>query len=100
MIIPPTKIYRGGKLNEELFAIMLANTRMPEWNKSDFLAIIASLRLAERRVRENIQRFGVDTYISAMHDMLDRNKVAMGAIIKLFIPEGKDKASKFPRLDR
>jgi len=58
LIIPPTKIYRKGELNAELFNILLANTRMPEWNKSDFLAIIASLRLAERRVRENIQRFG------------------------------------------
>ncbi|MFN6979623.1 MAG: hydantoinase B/oxoprolinase family protein, partial [Gemmobacter sp.] len=95
LIVPPTKIYRGGRLNDELMAILLANTRMPDWNKSDFLAIIASLRLAERRVRENIARFGVDTYLSAMLDMLDRNKVAMGAIIKLFIPEGKDKASRF-----
>ncbi|MFN3643098.1 MAG: hydantoinase B/oxoprolinase family protein [Gemmobacter sp.] len=95
LIVPPTKIYRGGRLNDELMAILLANTRMPDWNKSDFLAIIASLRLAERRVRENIARFGVDTYLSAMLDMLDRNKVAMGAIIKLFIPEGRDKASRF-----
>ncbi len=95
LIIPPSKIYKAGALNEELFNILLANTRMPEWNKSDFLAMIASLRLAERRVRENIQRFGVDTYISAMHAMLDRNKVAMAAIIKLFIPEGRSNSSYF-----
>ncbi len=68
-------------LVEEILNIMLHNCRMPEWNRSDFFAIIAALRLAERRVRENIDRFGVDTYISAMWDMLDRNKVAMGAII-------------------
>jgi N-methylhydantoinase B len=92
LIIPPSKIFKAGALNDELLALMLANTRMPEWNKSDFYAILASLRLAERRVRENIQRFGVDTYISAMQDMLDRNKLAMGAIIKMFIPEGDHKA--------
>ncbi len=95
LIIPPSKIYRGGKLNDELFALLLANTRMPDWNKSDFFAIVAALRLAERRVRENIQRFGVDSYISAMQDMLDRNKLAMSAIIKMFIPEGRAKASHF-----
>lgn len=89
LIIPPTKIYRNGKLNEEVFNIVLSNTRVPEWNKSDFYAIIASLRLAERRVRENIARFGADTYISAMQEMLDRNKRAMGAIIQMIIPETK-----------
>ncbi len=90
MIVPPTKIYRGGVLQDDLFAILLANTRMPEWNKSDFFAIIAALRLAERRVRENIERFGTDIYISAMRDMLDRNKAAMGAIIQMIIPEAVD----------
>jgi len=90
IIVPPTKIYRKGKLADEILNIMLHNTRMPEWNKSDFFAIIAALRLAERRVRENIDRFGADYYISAMWDMLDRNKLAMGAIIKMIIPEAKD----------
>ncbi len=92
LILPPTKIYQGGKLNSEILNIMLANSRVPEWNKSDFFAIIASLRLAERRVRENIERFGVDTYISAMWDMLDRNRTAMSAIIQMIIPEGDHKA--------
>jgi len=92
MIVPPTKIYRKGQLAEEILNIMLHNCRMPEWNKSDFFAIIAALRLAERRVRENIDRFGVDTYISAMWDMLDRNKAAMSAIIRMIIPEGTHKA--------
>ncbi|WP_187968215.1 hydantoinase B/oxoprolinase family protein [Aquibium microcysteis] len=90
MIIPPTKIYRKAQLQSEILNIMLHNTRMPEWNKSDFFAIIAALRLAERRVRENIDRFGVDEYISAMWDMLDRNRAAMSAIIQMIIPEAKD----------
>ena len=90
LIIPPTKIYRNAQLQPEILNIMLANTRMPEWNKSDFFAIIAALRLAERRVRENIDRFGVDEYISAMWDMLDRNRAAMSAIIQMIIPEAKD----------
>ena len=86
-IIPPTKIYRRGGLADDILNIILHNTRMPEWNKSDFFAIIAALRLAERRVRENIDRFGADNYISAMWDMLDRNRAAMSAIIRMIVPE-------------
>ena len=79
---------------------MLHNTRMPEWNKSDFFAIIAALRLAERRVRENIERFGVDTYISAMWDMLDRNKRRDGRDHQAVHPRRQGQGQPVRGLDR
>ena len=91
--VPPTKIFRNGELNSEVLEILLHNSRMPHWNRSDFFAIVAALRLAERRVRENIARFGIDTYISAMQEMLERNRRAMSAIIQMIIPEGSHKAT-------
>ena len=87
--IPPVKIYRKGQLNRDMLELLLRNCRMPHWNRADFDAMIAALRLAERRVREIIVRFGVDEYIAAMGEMLDRNKRAMSAIIKMVIPEKK-----------
>ena len=69
--------------------MILRNCRLPEWNLSDFNAIVAALRLAERRVHEICDRFGVDDFIAAMDEMLDRNKRAMGAIIQMVIPEKK-----------
>jgi len=87
--IPPVKIVRRGELNRELLNLLLRNSRVPEWNRSDFNAILASLRLAERRVHEIVARFGVDHYIAAMAEMLDRNKRAMSAIIQMVVPEKK-----------
>lgn len=87
--IPPVKIIRRGELNAELLNLLVRNSRVPEWNRSDFNAIIASLRLAERRVHEIIARFGAQSYVSATQEMLDRNKRAMSAIIKMVIPEKK-----------
>ncbi|MBT3371789.1 MAG: hydantoinase B/oxoprolinase family protein [Rhodospirillaceae bacterium] len=87
--IPPIKIYRKGVLNEEILELILRNCRLPEWNRSDFNAIIAALRMAERRVVENCERFGVDEFVTAMGEMLDRNKRAMGAILQQVIPETK-----------
>jgi N-methylhydantoinase B len=87
--IPPVKIVRKGVLNTELLNLLLRNSRVPDWNRSDFNAILASLRLAERRVHEIVVRFGVDHYIAAMAEMLDRNKRAMSAIIKMVVPEKK-----------
>ena len=87
--IPPIKIYRKGQLNEEMLELILRNCRLPDWNRSDFNAIIAALRMAERRVVENCGRFGVDEFVAAMDEMLERNKRAMGAILKQVIPETK-----------
>jgi N-methylhydantoinase B len=87
--VPPVKIIRGGELNTEMLELVVRNSRVPDWNRSDFNAIVAALRLAERRVREMIERFGVDTLVSAMQDMLERNRRAMNAIIKMVIPEKK-----------
>ena len=36
-----------------------------------------------------VERFGVDPLISAMQEMLDRNKRAMGSILNMVIPETK-----------
>jgi N-methylhydantoinase B len=85
--IPPVKIFRGGKLQKEIFELVLHNCRVPEWNRFDFNALIAALRLAERRVHEICGRFGDDEFVIAMAEMLDRNKRAMSAIIKMVIPE-------------
>ncbi|MDP7545710.1 MAG: hydantoinase B/oxoprolinase family protein, partial [Alphaproteobacteria bacterium] len=87
--IPPVKIYRKGALNQEMLELILRNCRLPEWNRSDFNAIIAALRLAERRVVESCERFGVDEFVTAMGEMLERNKRAMGTILKQVIPETK-----------
>ena len=95
-IVPPVKIYPQRRAERRTSSsIMLGNSRMPHWNRSDFFAIVAALRLAERRVRENIARFGVDTYISAMWEMLDRNKRAMAAIIQHDHPRGHRTARNF-----
>jgi len=87
--VPPVKIYHKGKLNQETLNLILRNCRLPEWNKSDFNAIIAALRLAERRVIEMSARFGTDQLVGAMENMLERNKIAMGAILKMVVPETK-----------
>ncbi len=85
--IPPIKIYRKGELQTDILNLLVHNCRLPEWNRSDFLAIIAALRLAERRVYEICDRFGEDRFIAAMGEMLDRNKRAMRAIMQMVIPE-------------
>jgi N-methylhydantoinase B len=87
--IPPVKIYRKGVLQKDLLDLLVYNCRLPEWNRADFFAIVAALRLAERRVFEICDRFGEDRFVAAMGEMLDRNRRAMSAIMQMVIPEKK-----------
>ena len=55
----------------------------------DFNAIVAAIRTAEKRVLEMAERFGDDVYYSALEELLDRNKRAMGTLINMTVPETK-----------
>ena len=87
--IPPIKIVEGGKLNEAALAICLNNSRTPDMNRSDLMALIAGCRAAERRVNEICDRFGRETFAAACDALLDRTRRAMAKIIREYIPEEK-----------
>jgi N-methylhydantoinase B len=87
--VPPTKIYKNDELQEDVLELILHNCRLPHWNRSDFNAIVAAVRTAEKRVIELADRFGDDILYSALEDLLDRNKRAMAKLIKDTVPTKK-----------
>ena len=58
--IPPVKIVEGGVLNRTALDVILNNSRTPDMNESDLMALIAGCRTAETRVNELCDRFGAD----------------------------------------
>ncbi|MFQ5547825.1 MAG: hydantoinase B/oxoprolinase family protein [Woeseia sp.] len=89
IIVPPIKIYRKGELQEDCLKIILHNCRLPHWNLSDFNAIVAACRTADKRCKEIAERFGDDVFYSAMDELLERNKRAMRQLILNTVPEEK-----------
>ena len=84
--IPPVKLYEGGKLNRLVIDIVQANTRMPVEIYSDIMALVASCRTAQGRVVELCDRFGRDTYLTALDALLDRTYRMMSQLIGSFLP--------------
>ncbi|NSZ02068.1 methylhydantoinase [Agrobacterium tumefaciens] len=64
--LPPLKIYSGGKLNEDLIAIILNNSRTPHFIKGDIQAHLGALLAAEQELQRACDRYGVDTVRAAM----------------------------------
>ena len=89
IVVPPIKIYKRGELQQDLLELILHNCRLPHWNRSDFNAIVAACRSARRRVLEAVERFGEDTYHTALEELLERNRRAMLQLIMETIREEK-----------
>lgn len=85
--IPPVKIWKKGEYNEDLMKLVMHQTRKPDWCQADLNAIIASCRVAARRVIEMADRFGDDVYVSATQELLARNNRAMKTLISQAIGE-------------
>jgi len=85
--IPPTKLYKKGELQSDILELILHNVRTPQWNRFDLNALVAACNTAAKRCVEMAERFGDDVFYSTMDIMLERNHLAMKAIIEMFIPE-------------
>ncbi|HEV2911737.1 MAG TPA: hydantoinase B/oxoprolinase family protein [Pyrinomonadaceae bacterium] len=58
--IPPVRIVRDGKIDEEMMRLVLANVRGTTERRADFEAQIGSLRTGAARLTEIIRRRGVE----------------------------------------
>ncbi|PKB67893.1 MAG: 5-oxoprolinase [SAR202 cluster bacterium Io17-Chloro-G4] len=74
-IIPPIKLVRRGRINQEIIQLICRNSRTPEERKGDLAAQMASIRVGETRLQEVVQRYGMaDTHehMSAILDYSER----------------------------
>ncbi|AQH01450.1 hypothetical protein A9R05_21735 [Burkholderia sp. KK1] len=75
--IPPLKIMEAGRMNEAVLELLLANMRVPEERLGDFHASLAACRVAERRIQEICDKYGVDQLLEASRIDLDRAEARM-----------------------
>lgn len=85
--IPPAKILEQGKLNRQVLDIFLANVRAPDQNWGDLKAQIAACNTGERKVKEMIARFGIETFKAGVGDLLDYAEAQARAIVR-GLPDG------------
>ena len=86
-IIPPIRLARRGRLNQEVLDLICRNSRTPDERRGDLAAQIAAIRVGERRMREVAQRYGVSLALEHMSALLDYSeRVTRQAIGE--IPDG------------
>lgn len=86
--VPPVKLYQGGELNDEVFRIVLRNSRYPDELRGDLDAFVGALRVIERRVGELCGRVGSDLVEAGMYTMMDRCAETLSSVVLPKIPDG------------
>ena len=70
MIIPPVQLVREGRVIDEIFRILVSNSRFPEMIRGDVRAMMAAVRLGERRLMELAARFSAERLVTAFDALI------------------------------
>lgn len=77
IMVPPVRLYREGVLNEELLRVFARNSRFPQMLKGDTRALVAAVKLGERRFIELFERFGRTVVLDAFDRLNRQTEVAV-----------------------
>ncbi len=86
--IPPVKLLRGGRMVEDILALLLTNVRTPDERRGDIGAQIAAHRVGERRLRAVTTTYGRDEITRRMAELQDYAERLMRACVA-YIPAGE-----------
>jgi len=85
--IPPLRLYRRGRLNEDLVALIRANVRMSDMVLGDIEAQVSSNRVGAERLLAFMDEYGLDSLAPLARTVQDRAERAMREAIRA-VPEG------------
>ena len=94
MLFAGTKLYEEGRRNEALWEYIRRNSRAARQLQDDLDAQIASARLGVRRFNELLDRYGMDTVLTATGQLMDYTERVLRQRIAA-IPDGEYRAEGF-----
>jgi len=80
--LPPVKLFKKGKLDPEIYAIISSNIRVADQRIGDIKAQAAALMVGQDRLFEILDRYGDDTVVEAIAELRSRAASQMRANIR------------------
>ena len=85
--LPAVKLVSEGEPIKSVMQIMQVNSRLPDFLQGDMWAGIAAARVGERRLLDLVDKYGLDTFVTALDHFMDYGEaVARRALQEL--PKG------------
>jgi N-methylhydantoinase B len=85
---PGVRIYRAGKLNDDIHRMIVANSRVPAAVVGDLDAQLTGCRVGANGLLEVIRRFGIDAYENAIELIFDHGERIVRRYFES-IPDGR-----------
>jgi len=86
--LPPVRLFKQGKLDEEIYAIICSNIRVADQRIGDVMAQAAALKVGEDRLNAIMDRYGDEVMAEAIAELRSRASTQMRALIRQ-IPDGQ-----------
>ncbi|WP_428540824.1 hydantoinase B/oxoprolinase family protein [Rhodopila sp.] len=86
--LPPVRLYRDGRPDPAVEAIILANVRTPAERLGDLRAQVAANYRAAQRLGELAAKYGTDSLLDIMQEVLDYSETMMRAALRA-LPDGE-----------
>ena len=87
--VPPIKLYARGVRNEEVWKVILRNSRYPDDLRGDIDAFVGATRIIQRRVEELCRRYGTDVVEAGFYRIMDRCEEIVREEALPHIPNGE-----------
>ncbi|HTZ87082.1 MAG TPA: hydantoinase B/oxoprolinase family protein [Solirubrobacteraceae bacterium] len=82
LVFPAVKVQEGFKDVEDIIRMCRKRIRVPDVWYGDFLAAVGAARIGERRVKEVVARYGVETIKAFVREWLDYSERVMDQAIR------------------
>ncbi len=92
--VPYLKLYKAGKINQDLVDIIRINVRIPTRALGDLRAQVTAVKTGERRFLELIERYGREEVAAAIAAIMDHSETKARARTRT-IPEGTYEAESY-----
>ncbi len=92
-LYPPIRYMSRGVLERDIDAIIRANTRTPQLVIGDIRGQVGVARLGERRLREGIERYGLETVLAVFAELQDNAEMRIRSALRRW-PDGVVEAEK------
>jgi len=87
-IFPGVKLYRRGKLVDDIYRMALANSRVPKMVAGDINAEVVGVRTAAAALLRLVDRYGLETFRTSVERMFDHGEAVVRAYFEQ-LPDGR-----------
>lgn len=88
VLIPPVRLLQKGKYADDLYHLVIRNTRFPQYLDGDVRACISACQLGVRRVDELFDQYGVERVLAGCAHILAQSASSGRQLFEQLLPEG------------